>query len=161
MSVTKKGYAISGYLESITEREVTILDQENTDGESWDYYCSGQIIKAAVLENTITGSVRELMDEFDIKITVDEHQIYSSCTCGVRDKICKHVISLLYSWISDREAFVDVGKAVEKLSSLENSELINIIRRILEKDPSKVKYVRQFEEQDLEDQADELLAASD
>lgn len=161
MVFDKKEYEISKNLENISEREINILDQENTDGESWDFYCSGQIVKAAVLKDTITGSARDLLEEYEIKITADEHQLYSSCTCGSRDKLCKHVVSLLYSWVSDREAFIDVGKAFEKLFLMDNGELINIIERILEKDPTKVKYVKRFDEEDDEIDTDDYLKSLD
>ena len=161
MVFDKKEYEISEDLQNITEREINILDQENTNGESWDYYCRGQIVKAAVLRDTITGSARELVEEYEMKVTADEHQFFSSCTCGSRDKLCKHVISLLYSWINDREDFINVGKAVEKLFLMDKGELINIIERILKKDPSKVKFVKRFDEEDEEIDADDYLKSFD
>ncbi|OQX84798.1 hypothetical protein B6D60_08735 [candidate division KSB1 bacterium 4484_87] len=70
-----ENYKISEELMNISERMVALLDQENTDGESWDYYCNGQVIKPAVFRNKITGTVREVVDEFDIQIIADGSQI--------------------------------------------------------------------------------------
>ena len=46
-------YPISPMLASITQEQVTMLDQENNDGNGWDFYCNGQVINAIVFENEI------------------------------------------------------------------------------------------------------------
>ena len=147
MDNKKNEYAISAELDNISERQVALLDQENTDGETWDYHCSGQVSMAAVFKDTLSGTVREIVDEYDIKITANEHEILSSCSCGSREGVCKHVISLLYSWVNDREDFTNVGKVVQSLDDMEKNDLVSIIERILEKDPGKVKFVKRLDDQ--------------
>ena len=147
MTFNEEEYAISSDLENITERLVVYLDQENTHGESWNYYCNGQIVRAAVYKNRISGTVRELYDEYYIQITADEHEITSSCSCGSRDQVCKHVISLLYSWVNDRDGFLDVGKVIKQLYSMEKADLVSVIERILQTDPSTARFVKPPDEE--------------
>lgn len=45
MAFIKEQYEISPELKEITERQISILDQENTNGEGWEYYCNGQIVR--------------------------------------------------------------------------------------------------------------------
>ena len=155
----EEDYKISSDLMSISERMVVMLDQENADGEAWDYYCTGQIVKPAVFRNKITGTVRELVDEYQIEIIAEDRQIFSSCTCGTKDKVCKHVISVLYSWVNDREDFMDVGRMVKDLDNMEKSELINIIQRILTIDPSKARFLKRHyeDEYDIDEDIDDLF----
>ncbi|HDQ00408.1 MAG TPA: hypothetical protein ENN22_14670 [bacterium] len=145
MSFNKEEYQISSFLNEITERQIAFLDQENTDGESWDYYCNGQVIKATVFRNTISGSVRDLLQEFEIKISVDDNEIHSSCSCGSKEAVCKHVISFLYSWVRDREGFVNVANVMEKLHDMDKGELILLIERMLEDQPANVRYMKKID----------------
>jgi uncharacterized Zn finger protein len=133
-------YEIAPELEQINERQVGILDQENTDGQGWDYYCNGQIVRAAVLGNRITGTVREYVEEFNVEIRVDHHEITTSCTCGTRQGVCKHIIALLYSWIHDKENFINIGDQIKKLHNMEKQELIDVIERIIQNDPINVRF---------------------
>lgn len=133
-------YEIAPELKEINERQVGILDQENTDGEGWDYYCNGQIIRAAVFGNRITGTVREYIEEFNVEIRVDHHEITTSCTCGTRQGVCKHIIALLYSWINDKEDFINIGDQIKKLYNMDKQELIDVIERIIHNDPINVRF---------------------
>ena len=78
MSYDEDLYTIAPELREINERQIGILDQENTDGEGWDYYCNGQIVRAAVLGNRISGTIREYTEEFDVVIRVDLHEVTTS-----------------------------------------------------------------------------------
>jgi len=143
---------ISPDLKTINERQIGILDQENTDGQGWEYYCNGQIIRAAVLGNKISGTVREYFEEFDVEIRVDHHEISTSCTCGTRDAICKHSLALLYSWIHDQRDFINIGDQIKRLHDMEKYELIDVIERILVNDPVNVRFLNSssFDESDLD-----------
>ncbi len=140
MAYREEIYEIAPELKQINERQVGILDQENTDGLGWDYYCNGQIVRAAVLGNRITGTVREYLEEFNVEIRVDLYEITTSCTCGTRKGVCKHIIALLYSWIHDKEDFINIGNQIKKLQSMEKQELIDVIERIVQNDPINVRF---------------------
>ncbi len=140
MSFSEETYEIAPELRDINERQVGILDQENTDGEGWDYYCNGQIVRAAVSGNRISGIVRDYLEEFNVVIRVDEHEITTSCSCGTREGVCKHIVALLYSWIHDKEDFINIGDQVKRLQSMEKQQLINVIERIIQNDPINIRY---------------------
>jgi len=140
MANSEDSYKIAHDLEDINERQVGILDQENTDGEGWEYYCNGQIVRAAVLGNRITGTVREYTDEFNVEIRVNSHEITTYCTCGTRQGVCKHIVALLYSWINDKDDFVNIGDQIKRLHQMEKQELIDVIERIIQNDPINVRF---------------------
>jgi len=128
----------------INERQIGILDQENANGQGWDYYCNGQIIRAAVSGNRITGTVREYLQEFHVQIRVNGYEITTSCTCGTRTGVCKHIIALLYCWIHDKEDFINIGDQVKKLYAMEKQELIDVIERIIQNDPINVRFFKDY-----------------
>ncbi len=145
-------YAISPDLLEINERQIAILDQENVDGEGWDYYCNGEVVRATIFENKISGTVRELVDSFDVEIKADQNEITTSCSCGTKDVVCKHTIAFLYSWVNDRVDFLDVGISMKKLQKMERQELIDIIERVLQNDPTNVRFFsdRDYDEEELD-----------
>lgn len=150
MGFAKQEYEISSALKAITENQIGRIDQENLNGEGWEYYCNGQIVHAAVLKNKISGAVREYLEEFQVTIQIDEHEIMTSCSCGTRNGICKHIVALLYSWINDQQDFVNIGSLVERLHDFEKQDLINLIQRIIENDPLNARFFdkQEYDEND-------------
>ena len=142
MAFSEESYKISSELEDINERQVGILDQESTDGEGWEYYCNGQIVRAAVIGNRIVGTIREYLEDFNVVIKVDDKEITTSCSCGTREGVCKHIIALLYSWINDKDDFVNIGDQIKQLHLMEKQELIDVIERIIQNDPINVRFFR-------------------
>lgn len=142
MAYNEELYIVSSELEDINERQVGILDQETADGKGWEYYCNGQVVRAAVLGNRISGTIREYVEDFNVVIKVDDHEITTSCTCGSRDGVCKHVIALLYSWINDKDDFINIGDEIKRLHRMEKQELIDVIKRIIQNDPVNIKFFR-------------------
>jgi len=157
MNSSEEKYLVSKELKNINEREIAILDQDSTDGESWDYYCNGQITNATVNRNRISGIIRELAEEFHVEISVSENEISSSCSCGYKEGVCKHVVALLYSWANDREDFVNIGSLVKNLHSLEKQELINIIELIFENNPANVKFINKSDNE-IDDYENDIYA---
>lgn len=145
MNFSKEEFAISPALQAITEKQIGILDQEQINGEGWEYYCNGQIVHAAVLKNKITGTIREYLEEFHVAIQVDEHEFMTSCSCGTRNGICKHIVALLYSWINDQDDFTNIGVLIERLHGFEKQALIDLIQRIIENDPVNARFFDAYE----------------
>lgn len=145
-------FAISPELLKINERQIAILDQENTDGEGWEYYCNGEVVRATILRNKITGTVRELLEVFDVEIKADQNEITTLCSCGTKDGVCKHTVAFLYSWVNDREDFLNIGSAIERLYKMEKGELIDIIERVLQNNPTNVRFFfnKDFDEDELD-----------
>ena len=105
---------ISPILTNISQQQIAILDQENTNGEGWNYYCNGQVIHAVVFRNKLLGIIREYIEDFKVQIKVDEHEISCSCSCDSENVICKHIVALLYSWIYDQNEFINLDNLSPK-----------------------------------------------
>ncbi len=148
MSVEKSENTISTQLSDITHRQVALMDQENTDGEGWNYYCNGQVIYASVFRNELSGIVREYIQEFKVKIKIEEHEISCTCTCDSENLLCRHVVALLYSWVNDKDEFTDVGNFIEKLHNMDKTLLIEMVKRFVIDDPQNIRFLK--EEKDLE-----------
>jgi len=138
--LVEEDFTIAPELLKINERQIAILDQENTDGEGWDYYCNGQVVRAAIYQNRIVGTVRELVETFDVEIKVEQNEIITSCSCGSREGVCKHTVAFLYSWVNDRSDFLNVGNSIKKLYTMEKRDLIDIIVRVIQNDPTNVRF---------------------
>lgn len=142
-------YQVALKLLKLTENEVGILDQESTNGEGWEFYCSGYISKPVVFKNKIFGRVKDLFEDFEVEVEFDRHEIMSSCTCSRSGVICKHVIALLYSWVYDKDAFYDIGRSLELVVNMDRDRLLEIVVRILQDDPQKMDYFLQPTEDDI------------
>ena len=133
-------YPISPMLASITQEQVTMLDQENNDGNGWDFYCNGQVINAIVFENEISALVREVVNDFKVKIKADEYEVSCSCSCQSDKVICNHIVAVFYSWVYDREEFTNVGDYIDQLNEMDKNSLIDVVQRFLTDDPQNIKY---------------------
>lgn len=129
---------ISDYLKKITERDVNLLDQEATDGEGWNTYCNGQITNPTVLHDHISGICFDHFAEYSVDVRVMQNQISSKCSCEQHGSICKHVVALLYSWINDGEAFRNIGQTIQDMQTKNKDELIEILTKILTRNPQSV-----------------------
>ena len=136
---TKK-HPISPMLANITQQQVTILDQENTDGNGWDFYCNGQVTNAIVFEDEISAIVRELVSDYKVKIKVNEYEVSCSCNCQSEKVVCNHVVAVLYSWVYDQAEFTNVGDYINQLNKMDKNSLIDVVQRLLTDDPQNVKY---------------------
>ena len=154
MNTENNKYLISKELDSINERQIVILDQENIDGQGWNYYCNGQITAATVYNNRISGVIKELADEFHVEITANENEISSYCSCGSKEGVCNHVVALLYSWVNDRDDFVNISALVRRLYDKDKQELIDIIERIFENNPGNARFINQIEKNENEFDSD-------
>lgn len=141
MKIESPKYSISSALNNITERQIALLDQENTDGLGWDYYCNGRITQPTVLNDRISGLIKELGEVFQVEITAHENEISSKCSCGIRDGVCNHVVALLYSWVNDRADFINIGTLIGRLQHKDKSELIELIERIFANDPTNSRFI--------------------
>ncbi len=130
----------------ITERQIALLDQENTNGEGWNFYCTGQIVHASVFNDEISGIVRDFSENNQVNIKFREHEIECSCSCSSKRVICKHVIALLYSWINDREEFINIATFMDHLKTLKKDRLIEILKELLIDNPRNFRFFRKLAE---------------
>ncbi len=131
-------YPIAEELLSLTQEQIAQLDQDTSEGEGWEFYSKGFVSEATVFQDTLLGRVRELTTINHTEIKVRDREIYTSCSCAKSGGVCKHAIALLYCWTNDPENFINVGESIEKLEKFDKEELVNIIKRILKRDP---KYI--------------------
>ena len=142
-------YPVSDALRSITQEQVTELDQESTGGEGWEYYSKGFVSGATVCQDVLLGQIRELSAVNNVEIKVRGQEIYTSCSCSRTGGVCHHAIALLYAWVDDAENFIDVGKAINELAQLDKEQLVKILQRILIRAPKFISLaVGRFTEED-------------
>ncbi|MBN1155205.1 SWIM zinc finger family protein [candidate division KSB1 bacterium] len=127
-------------IKNITERQIALLDQDNTNGEGWDFYCNGQIVHASVFNDEISGIVQDFVESFQVNIKFREHEIECSCSCKSKKVICKHVIALLYSWINDQEEFTNIGEFIDNLHALDKDRLLAIMKELLIDNPRNFRF---------------------
>ena len=127
-------------LTNITQKQIAILDQENTDGEGWDYYCSGRVIHALVSKNEISGIIREYLEDFKVQVKANEHEIFCVCSCNSENVICKHIVALLYSWVYDRSEFTNLDNFMNQVEDMDKDMLIKAVERFIADDPRNLKY---------------------
>ncbi len=134
-------HQISHNLFELTEKQVATLDLEATDGKGWECYCNSYISRPTVYKNKISGKFRNFTEDHLVEIKVDEKQITTFCSTCRRGEICIHSVALLYSWIYDSEAFINVADSIKELENKNKSELIEIIARMLINDFGNVELV--------------------
>ena len=144
----KNEHEISTQLTDITQRQVTILDQENTDGEGWNYYCNGQVIHASVFKDEISGIIREYLEDYKVKIKVYDREISCVCTCDSENLICRHVVALLYSWVNDQAEFTNISDFVTKLQDIDKKNLIDMVQKFVIDDPRNLQYFEKTRDQE-------------
>ena len=140
MENERQQYPIASELYEIEQQHVTNLDHEVSNGESWNYYCNGQVINPIVFKNEISGIVREYLKDYKVQIKIDEHEMSCLCTCDSEDTVCKHIVALLYSWVYDHEEFVNVGEVITQLQDMDRDMLIKVVERFLTDDPQNIKF---------------------
>lgn len=156
MKKIKSKTEIAPELYDLTDREVSIIDQESTGGEGWNFYCSSYINKPAVYRNKIFGRVKDAFIDYQAEIEFNQHEIMSSCTCSRSGVICRHVVALMYSWVYDKDAFTDIGRSLELVMQMDRERLLEVVVRILQHDPKNMDYflARVEKEQVTEDISD-------
>lgn len=131
-------FDISKDLLSLTEREVSLLDQEVSNGEGWTSYSRGQIVKPTVFKNKLSGLFYEHFREFNVEIQVNGAEISTRCTCGKNSPICKHVVALLYCWINDQDGFTNISYSLNEFRKKNKEELLEVLTRIFVKNPQNI-----------------------
>ncbi|NIR47885.1 hypothetical protein GWO43_05480 [candidate division KSB1 bacterium] len=157
MNENTKDYGVSEYLFDLTEKQVVTLDHEATNGEGWILYCQSFINRPTVFKNKITGRFRNIERDNFVEVKVDERQITTFCSSCRNGEICLHSVALLYSWIYDGDAFLNIENSIKQLKEMKKGELIDIITRILLNDSDNIEYVMDRPEDDDDYDLDGLL----
>lgn len=128
-------HPILPFLTELEFDQVADLDQKLVGGEAWEFYSDGQIKRATVFENKLSGHVGNYLEEYEVEIIVEGDELRGSCNCSRSGGICKHVIALLYSWVNDQEGFLNVGDSLQELDSYDRERLLEIVVNIIRYDP--------------------------
>jgi hypothetical protein len=148
----KINYEISPHLRDLTHAQVTYLDKAATDGTSWEFYCSSYIHHPTVFGNKMSGMVQDAIDEYFAEVRVNHEELVAGCSCRSPEGICKHAIALLYGWVNDREGFLNVADALERLRKRDKDDILAILGRILMFDPrNAILLEEKFAVDDLEE----------
>jgi len=129
---------ISKDLIALDLSQIEALDRNATDGTSRDYYESCQINSATVYRNKISGHVGNFLESNKVEITFHGNEITSSCSCQESREICKHAVSLLYSWVNDGIDFIDIETVLEEIGEMDRDGLIEVISNIIRINPSYI-----------------------
>ncbi len=120
----------------LTYSQIQSLDNNATQGRTAEYYENAMISNAAVFRNKLFARVGNIFEEYQVNITVHEHELSSACTCGQGREICRHAVALLYSWVNESQNFLNIGKAIDEISRLDKKELVAMITNLLQSHPA-------------------------
>jgi hypothetical protein len=112
------------------------------DAQSWQrgrqYARDGAIINARRQGMTLRAScIGSLPEPYRVELTFDDGGIASAdCSCPVGDGgHCKHVVALALTWLEHPERFVALEDVDAALERRDKAELIDLIRRMLQRHP--------------------------
>jgi hypothetical protein len=126
---------ISVDLSELSYSQVRDLDKNAADGKALEYYESAQINGASVYRNKISGRVGNFFEEFVVELTVHGKEISSSCTCSQSREICRHAVALLYAWVNDGGDFMNIGRVLDEIETMDKIRLVEIISNIIRVNP--------------------------
>ena len=129
---------ISDDLISLNFSQVEALDRNATDGTSREYYESCQITSAIVYRNKLSGHVGNFLESNRVELTIHGDEITSSCSCQKSREICKHTVSLLYSWVNDGIDFTNIETVLEEIREMDKDSLVDVISNIIRINPSYI-----------------------
>ena len=112
------------------------------DPQSWQrgrqYARDGAIINARRQGATLKAScIGSLPEPYRVEMTFDARGIASAeCSCPVGDEgYCKHTVALVLTWLEHPETFVALEDVDTALERREKTELIALIKRMLQRHP--------------------------
>jgi len=138
-----EAYEISPMLRELTHEQISLLDQQATEGTTWEFYCSSYIHHPTVFGHKMSALVQDALDEFFTEVRVEKERLVTGCSCGERNTICKHAIALMYCWVNDGDGFMNVADILERLRHKDKEDLLEILGRIVMFDPRNLTFVEE------------------
>ncbi|NIA30952.1 MAG: hypothetical protein GWP06_13695 [Actinobacteria bacterium] len=129
---------ISDDLIPLNLSQVEALDRNATDSTSREYYESCQITSAIVYRNKLSGHVGNFLESNKVEITIHGNEITSFCSCQESREICRHAVSLLYSWVNDGIDFTNIETVLEEIREMDKDSLVDVISNIIRINPSYI-----------------------
>ncbi len=126
---------IADELKKIGYEQIAVFDADATDGEALSYYENSQVENAVVYRNKISGRVGNFFEKYDVRITLHEQEIISTCTCDSGSELCVHAIALLYGWVNDAPDFLNIANVLNDLKKMDKAKLLEIVANIIQQQP--------------------------
>ena len=112
-----------------------------TDGDSFSrgssYFEQNAIINPRRAEMTLRAQCAgSAFQPYQVNATLSQKNIITAyCSCPVGGGRCKHVVALLLTWLHRPEQFRKVASLRESLDQRSKEELVELILKLVERDP--------------------------
>ncbi len=121
-------------LEDISEEDIRdIADSSTILARGLDYYERGQIASMSIEGEKIRARVNGSYGTYNVEIAIEDGTLQADCDCPYDGYGCKHIVAVLYKWISGSK-YIDVKKSrkgkldIEKeLGKLSKDTLVSIL----------------------------------
>jgi len=131
----KNNSTIEKKLLELGYEQIAAFDEQVTLGEALAYYDNSQIENAVVFRNKLSGRVGNYFESYQVKITIYDNEISSTCECDNERKICRHAVALLYAWVNDSQDFLNIAEVLNQIEKMEKTRLVEIVANILQHEP--------------------------
>ncbi|MEW8959796.1 MAG: SWIM zinc finger family protein [Moorella sp. (in: firmicutes)] len=124
-------------ISGLTEAYIRQLAGEQSFKRGMNYYIRGAIREPVRQGALLWGKCDGSQDEpYTVGVMLGENGISEAyCTCP-RGGFCKHIVALLLTYIHEPEIFRDIDSFEAKLASLSKEELVALIMKIIQREPS-------------------------
>jgi hypothetical protein len=124
----------------------------------FDYYRQKRVLHPIIHNDHMHADVAgSSYEPYRVEIRAKGNNIKDlsiSCTCPYEDGVCKHAIALLYTWIRAPSIFSSIKLLDMNLERLSKEHLLNILRKLLEEEPSLISIVKFHSDIDLGEPGD-------
>ena len=154
----KRKLSVHSVLENLKEEDLRSLCGEAVLKRGFDYYRQKRVLHPIIdndhMHADVAGSSYE---PYRVEIRAKGNNIKDlsiSCTCPYDDGVCKHAIALLYTWIRAPLIFSSIKLLDMNLERLSKEQLLNILRKLLEEEPSLISIIKFYSDIDLGESGD-------
>jgi uncharacterized Zn finger protein len=123
---------------SLTESQIRDWVDAGSFERGWGYFESGHILNPRRQGNTLKARCWGSMPTpYRLQVTLGPEGIVAGhCSCPVgAGGHCKHVVAMLFTWVDDPEAFLEMEDLETSLQRRSKEELVVIIERMINRCP--------------------------
>ncbi len=131
-------------LPNLTEEDITENCSEQSFEKGEDYYYRGAIVHPMIYGMTLRAECEgSQFDNYIVTVSLAEDGIADAyCTCSYDwGGYCKHIVALLLTWINTPDKFLVVDDLLESLKEKDKDELVGLIGRMIEREPSFISLI--------------------
>jgi len=154
----KRKLSVHFVLENLKEEDLRSLCGEAVLKRGFDYYRQKRVLHPIIHNDHMHANVAgSSYEPYRVEIRAKGNNIKDlsiSCTCPYEDGVCKHAIALLYTWIRAPSIFSSIKLLDMNLEGLSKEQLLNILRKLLEEEPSLISIVKFHSDIDLGEPGD-------